>query len=111
MRHSITLIVGLTLFFTTSSSAAIYKGRITYKEVCQSCHQKGDEIFASKTQEEWRRIMKDNGVGLAKLHFQSKKTMPSWEYFSSDVYAKNSRHLKDFLIEYAKDSGNVLACE
>jgi hypothetical protein len=55
--------------------------------------------------------MQDDGLGLAKLHFSSKKTIKSWEYFSSTVYAKNSRHLKDFLVECAKDSGNVLACE
>lgn len=111
MRHSITLIVGLTLFFTTSAGAAIYKGRISYEQKCQSCHQKGDKVFASKTQQEWQSIMQDDGLGLAKLHFSSKKTIKSWEYFSSTVYAKNSRHLKDFLVEYAKDSGNVLACE
>jgi len=105
------MIVGLTLFFTTGSSAAIYKGRISYEQVCQSCHPKGDNVFASRTQQEWQSIMKDDGLGLAKLHFSSKKTMKSWEYFSSDLYAKNSRHLKDFLVEYAKDSGNVLACE
>lgn len=111
MRHSITLIVGLTLFFTTSASAAIYKGRISYTQECRSCHKKGDEITASKTQDEWQSIMQDDGLGLAKLHFSSKQTMKSWEYFSSAAYAKNSRHLKDFLVEYAKDSGNVLACE
>jgi len=103
--------MGLTLFFTTSSSAAIYKGRISYKQVCQSCHQKGDKVIASRTQKEWQDIMQDDGLGLAKLHFSSRKTMKSWEYFSSDLYAENSRHLKDFLVEYAKDSGNVLACE
>lgn len=111
MRHSTVLIVGLTLLFTTGSSAAIYKGRITYNQVCQSCHQKGDQVIASRTQKEWQGIMKDDGFGLAKLHYSSNKTMKSWEYFSSDLYAKNSRHLKDFLVEYAKDSGNVLACE
>lgn len=112
MRLSILLLLGITtMIFAVNADAAIYKGRIVYKQVCQSCHPKNDSLVTSKTQAEWRVVMQDKGIGLAKLHFSSKETKRAWEYFSSDTYAKECRHLEDFLVEYAKDSGNVLACE
>jgi hypothetical protein len=55
--------------------------------------------------------MRDQGSELAKRHLLSKNSIKSWEYFESQIYVKKSRHLKDFLVEYASDSGNVLACE
>ncbi len=112
MRHSILFILGIgSIIFVPTIDAAIYKGRIAYVEDCQSCHQRGDELWASKTKGEWQTIMQDQGRGLAKRHLSSKNSIRSWEYFDSPVYVKKSRHLKDFLIEYASDSGNVLACE
>lgn len=50
------------------------------------------------------------GKPLASLHLKSKKSKKSWKYFKSKKYSKKSKHLKQFLIEYAKDSGNVPAC-
>ncbi|WP_345977806.1 cytochrome C [Sulfurimonas sp. HSL3-7] len=94
-----------------SSDAAIYKGRIAYVEDCQSCHQRGDELLSSRTKSEWQTLMRDQGNGLAKRHLLSKDSIKSWAYFESPIYIKKSRHLKDFLTEYAKDSGNILACE
>ena len=112
MRHSILFILGISsIIFATSADAAIYKGRMAYVEDCQSCHGKGDVLLASKTKSEWETLMQDQGRGLAKRHLSSKKSIKSWEYFDSPIYVKKSRHLKDFLVEYAKDSGNVLACE
>jgi hypothetical protein len=112
MRHSILILLSFySICFTPSSDAAIYKGRIAYVEDCQSCHQRGDELLVTRTQSEWKTIMRDQGRGLAKRHLLSKNSIKSWEYFESPIYVNKSRHLKDFLVEYAKDSGNVLACE
>ena len=54
--------------------------------------------------------MKKKGKALAELHLEDDKAKKSWKYFNNKLYAKDSRHLEDFLIEYAKDSGNVPAC-
>ena len=54
--------------------------------------------------------MKNQGEGLAKLHTENEKAKGSWKYFESKKYQKNAKHLRDFLVEYAKDSGNVPAC-
>ena len=54
--------------------------------------------------------MKKKGKPLAKLHLKKKSAKKSWKYFKSKKYTKKSKHLKQFVIEYAKDSGNVPAC-
>lgn len=112
MRHSILfLLCATSIIFASSANAAIYKGRIIYTKQCKSCHLKGDDLTTSRTKVQWRNVMQENGIGLAKLHFSAKNTKQAWEYFSSDAYAKECRHLEDFMLEYAKDSGNILACE
>lgn len=54
--------------------------------------------------------MDNNGDQLAQIHLNSKKAEASWDYFNNRVYTKNAKHIEDFLVEYAKDSGNVPAC-
>ena len=54
--------------------------------------------------------MKKKGKPLAKLHLKDKDAKKSWKYFKSKTYTKKTKHLKQFLVEYAKDSGNVPAC-
>jgi len=55
--------------------------------------------------------MQEKGKGLARAHLSYRKSEKSWEYFNSKKYENRSRHLKDFLVEYAKDSGKILVCE
>jgi hypothetical protein len=59
---------------------------------------------------QWKKWMKKKGKGLADIHLKSKKAKKSHKYFKSKTYTKKSKHLKQFLVEYAKDSGNVPAC-
>jgi hypothetical protein len=59
---------------------------------------------------QWKKLMKKKGRGLAEIHLRNPKAKKSWKYFKSKRYAKKSKHLKQFLVEYAKDSGNVPAC-
>ncbi len=54
--------------------------------------------------------MKNKGENLAKLHLENKKAKKSHKYFKSKKFKKRAKHLKDFMVEYAKDSGNVPAC-
>lgn len=91
-------------------NAASYKGQKIYIESCKECHGGGQAIAASKKQREWAKIMDNNGNKLAQIHLNSKKAEASWPYFNSRTYTKNAKHLEDFLVEYAKDSGNVPAC-
>lgn len=54
--------------------------------------------------------MKHKGKKLAEIHLNSQKAKKSWKYFKSKRFKRKAKHLKDFLVEYAKDSGRVPAC-
>lgn len=104
----------LAIFVLTSFSAnaAVYKGQKEFVKKCVKCHKAGQEFVSTKKKREWTAFMKDKGQKLADIHLESedKKAEPSHEYFSDKAFTKKTKHLKDFLLEYASDSGNVPAC-
>jgi len=95
---------------STMLNAATYKGQKIYIETCKECHGGGQELAGSKKQREWGKLMDNKGEKLAEIHLKSKKAEASWSYFNDRSYTKGAKHLEDFLVEYAKDSGNVPAC-
>jgi len=106
-------LIYVTLFMLISAlnaNAAVYKGQKVYVKECKKCHGTGQKIAKLMTKREWKRVLADGGMGLAQMHIKSKKAKKSWRYFKSAKYLKRARHLKDFLVEYAKDSGKVPAC-
>ena len=66
-----------------------------------------------KTLNHTHKGVASNGVlkshPIARTH-KDKKAQKLWKYFKSSTYKKKTKHLKQFLVEYAKDSGNVPAC-
>jgi len=102
----------LSIMFLTlvPANAAIYKGQKVFVKRCLSCHEGGQAFVAEYKIRVWKKLMKKKGKPLAKLHLKNKKAKKSWKYFKSRKYTKKSKHLKQFVIEYAKDSGNVPAC-
>ena len=102
-------ICGFALFFSFSLQAASYKGQRVYSKRCVKCHGRQDFI-ESKKKREWKRLMKHKGQKLAEIHLNSPKAKKSWKYFKSKRFKRKAKHLKDFLVEYAKDSGRVPAC-
>ena len=106
------LFFAISLFLITqaTSNAAVYKGQKTYVKECRQCHGGGQAVAASKKIKDWKRLFKNKGAELADIHLSSEKAKDSWEYFQSDKYKRYAKHLKDFLSEYAKDSGKVPAC-
>ena len=103
-----------SIFILTSlsSSAAVYKGQRVFVKKCVKCHKAGQQFIAKKKNKQWKKLMKKKGKKLAQIHIKSKKkkAKKSKKYFKSRRYKKKSKHLKQFLMEYAKDSGNVPAC-
>lgn len=110
MRKIMMSVLALTVLGLGSAEAAVYKGQKVYIKKCRKCHGGGLEVAASKKKRTWKKLMDKKGEGLAKLHMENDKAKKSWSYFESKKYQKSSKHLKDFLVEYAKDSGNVPAC-
>jgi len=110
MNKYILIILSLVVFTLSSSDAAIYKGQRIFIKKCLKCHDSGQNFIAKYKMKKWKKLMRKKGRDLAEIHLQSKKAKKSWKYFKSKKYAKKSKHLKQFLVEYAKDSGNVPAC-
>ena len=114
MKKSLFFILIVSVFSMGILEAAVYKGQRVYVKKCRKCHGGGQELAASKRMKTWKKLLKKKGkmkgYGLRQIHLDNKKAKKSWKYFKSKKYAKRARHLKDFLVEYAKDSGNVPAC-
>lgn len=110
MKKFVFAVACASLLTTCAVEAAVYKGQREYQKRCKECHESGQEIAGTYKTKQWEDLMKDNGKGLADLHKQFPKAKEAMKYFSSRKYEKKARHLKDFLTEYAKDSGNVPAC-
>ncbi|MDD4855031.1 MAG: cytochrome C [Sulfuricurvum sp.] len=105
-----TLIALLLMSAFSALNAAAYKGQKIYVETCKDCHGGGQALAGAKNTRTWEKIMDKKGEQLADIHLSSKKAQASWEYFGDKKFTKDSKHLEDFLTEYAKDSGNVPAC-
>ncbi|MBE0513825.1 cytochrome C [Sulfurimonas sp.] len=110
MNKFLMLVLSVVIFTSISASAAIYKGQREFVRNCVSCHKAGQSYVATKRKMEWKSYTRANGKRLKEIHLNSDKAKKSHKYFESKNFSKNTRHLEDFLLEYAKDSGNVPAC-
>ncbi|MDH5464430.1 MAG: cytochrome C [Thiovulaceae bacterium] len=113
---------------TMTLDAAVYKGQKVYIKKCRICHEGGEKVATQKTMQAWQEYFQNKGANIAATHMgkasvkrqiselhnngkAKKLTQDKLErYFLSGKFQKKSRHLKDFLMQYAKDSGNVPAC-
>ena len=110
MNKLILIVLSLTILSLSSADAAIYKGQRVFVKKCLKCHEEGQNFVNEYKMKKWKKWMKKKGKPLAALHLKNKKAKKSWKYFKSRKYTKKSKHLRQFLVEYAKDSGNVPAC-
>ena len=92
--------------FVPTLSADIKKGQKAYLKQCKKCHGNGTKGAAMKTQAEWQAAFTDNNAGFKAWH----KGTKGEKYANSKKFQKYSADLKDFLYEYASDSGNVPSC-
>ncbi|HUH42863.1 MAG: cytochrome C [Sulfurimonas sp.] len=112
MSKFLIFILSISIFASVTLNAAVYKGQKEFVKKCVKCHKAGQVFVSTKKKREWNVFMKNKGEKLAEIHMESKDEAAeaSREYFQSRAFTKNSKHLKDFLFEYAGDSGNVPAC-
>ncbi len=110
MTKILLMFLSFSILTLSPLSGAIYKGQKIFVKSCVGCHDSGQAFVAEHRIRDYRMWMNKRGKGLAEIHLKSKKAKKSHKYFKSVAYAKKSKHLKDFLTEYAKDSGNVPAC-
>lgn len=109
MNKKVFFTLFIALAFASLSNAAIYKGQKYFKKQCLACHTNQKDFVASKTKAQWKELFANKGGHVLKIHQSDGKAKDSLKYFTGKKFPKNARHLKQFLVEYAKDSGNVLA--
>ena len=93
--------------FATSAQADIKKGQKAYLKQCKKCHGNGTKGAAMKTQIEWEKAFSNDNAGFVAWH---KGDAKATKYVEGKKFKKYAPHLKDFLFEYASDSGNVPSC-
>ena len=98
-------VVALGMFASTAN-ADIKKGQKAYLKQCKKCHGTGTKGAAMKTQDEWAAAFSNDNAGFKKWH----KATKGEKYSNGKKFKKYSSHLKDFLFEYASDSGNIPSC-
>ncbi len=96
--------VGLTVTFT---QASVFKGQRAYMKLCKKCHKSGGKLAMSHTQNEWEDYFDENARLLKEVHKNNKTAM---QKLNSKRFEKNIRHMRQFFLKYASDSGNVPAC-
>lgn len=116
MKKTLFIFLSLSVFTLLNSQAALYKGQRIFMKVCMKCHKDGEAFVSSKKKYIWKKYMKKKGSKLSAVHLKSnkfkeeKKAKKYTKYFTSKKYTKDTKHLKQFMLEYAKDSGKVPAC-
>jgi len=94
------------LITAPAAQADIKKGQKAYLKTCKKCHGNGTKGAAMKTQDEWEELFEDDAALLIQAHKGDK----SENFFNGEKFKNLSSDLKDFLHEYASDSGNVPSC-
>jgi len=107
MNKFVLVFLSMMTLLLTSANAAAYKGQMVFMKKCLTCHKDGESLVTKYKASHWKELMNEDGKPLAQLHLKSKKAKKSWKYFNGKRYLKKSKDLKDFLVTYAKDSGNV----
>lgn len=111
IQKFITAVAVVCVVFLVSLEGAVYKGHILYVKQCKKCHGQGQVFITSKNQATWERMMSNNGEPVAKLHLYSEDAKEVHDYFGSRAWQRHANDLRDFMVEYASDSGNVPACD
>jgi len=99
-----------------SVNASVYKGHALFQKKCLSCHGKALEFVLDKDTSEWAVFVENKGDKLLEIHLKSideetDDDVKALKYFNGKRFPKHVRHYKDFLFEYAGDTGNIPACD
>jgi hypothetical protein len=83
------------------------KGMRVYKKHCKSCHGSGDYAAGQLDQQAWEDYFLFGASKLKKAHQKEPKIVKNLDTFSK----KRWGYLEEFLVQNAKDSGNVGGCD
>jgi hypothetical protein len=109
MLKQLLVVLALTMFGATASYADAAKGQKVYlKKFKSKFDMNGAKFSALHSQSEWEELFEDNAAGFIKE--MSAKFPDTAEYLSNPKTLKKIMLIKDFVIEFANDSGNVPSC-
>ena len=89
------------------SQASVYKGQRAFMKICKKCHKSGGKLAKEHSQDEWEEYFDNNAQLLLQAHKNDQKAL---EKLQSKRFKKSIRHMRQFFMKYANDSGNVPAC-
>lgn len=105
-------ILAVALLVTASAQMAFadpVKGqRLFIKVLKKPIGKTGGEISKEHTAAEWEALFANDGAGFVKEY--SEKYPEAAKKLQSQKVRKYMNDLKDFMIKYASDSGNVPSC-
>ncbi len=103
------VLIIISLLFASAVTADVNKGKRYYmKDFKQKFKMNGLEFTQLHTAQEWSVLFEEEGKGFIS-EFSEK--YPKQKAFLNDPKLwKKLQHVRDFAIEYAKDSGNIPSC-
>ena len=113
MKRLLALLITAFMMVGMMSSSAFAdaaKGQKYYlKFLKKKTGMNGAKFATGHTQEEWKELFANDGE---KFIAEYSKKFPKLEkFFKGDKFKnKYMKHIADFVIEYASDSGNVPSC-
>ncbi len=109
MKKVFIIFVMVSCIVSNLFSASAYRGQREFSKHCVKCHGHQDFV-RSKTRRQWKKFFAKKGKRLIDIHLKSEKAKKSHKYFKSKRFRKKAKHIRKFLIEYAKDSGRAPVC-
>ncbi len=100
----------LIFLFITDVTASITMGKETYAKECKQCHLSLKSVASNKQSKRWKELLSKEGHALGQVHLNTQEAKPSWRYFKSSKYKKQSNDLKDVLIKYSADKSKHTSC-
>jgi DNA-binding ferritin-like protein len=109
MIKNLILVMMLAFLGASTLQADVAKGQKVYlKKFKSQFDLNGAKFAALHSQGEWEELFKDNAAGFIKEF--SERFPGAAAYLSNPKTLDKIILIKDFVIEYANDSGNVPSC-
>ncbi|QKG29533.1 hypothetical protein [Campylobacter sp. RM16187] len=101
-------LVGLSLTVSSASADHARGQKLYLKFMKDATGIKGDAFAAQHTIAEWKNLCSNEGAGF--IDEYSKKYPNAADFLKGPQFKKFQPDICDFVIHYAKDSGNVPSC-
>lgn len=98
-------------FSISSASAKVDKGQKYYLKFFKKSIGKGDVFAKQYTQDEWKALFAGDGSKFITWATQKYSEPKFVKFITSEKFKKKYlKHIGDFCVAYASDSGNIPSC-